>query len=221
MSYLDEHTQEQVKQALADMARPVRLTLFVRQQGCMLCSETQGLLQEVAALSPHLELQVFDMDQDSAQASALAAELAPGLAIQARDEDGEWVDYGVRFYGIPSGYEFSSLITSIGLVSRGDSQLSQSTHEFLRELAEEVQLEVFVTPTCPYCPRAVILAHQLAIASPRVRAAMVEATEFPELSMRYGISGVPHSVINGRVHVVGAVPEGQLAAEIERAIMVS
>jgi hypothetical protein len=60
-----------------------------------------------------------------------------------------------------------------------------------------------------------VLAHSMALESPLVQAEAVEAIEFPELSRRYGVSGVPHTTINhGQVHVVGAVPENHLVAEI-------
>ena len=50
-----------------------------------------------------------------------------------------------------------------------------------------------------------------------VQAEMVEAMEFPELSSRHGVSGVPQTTINdGAGHLVGAVPEQQLLAEILR-----
>jgi alkyl hydroperoxide reductase subunit AhpF len=75
-----------------------------------------------------------------------------------------------------------------------------------------------VTPTCPYCPRAVILAHHMAFASQRVTADMVEATEFPELSARYHVMGVPRSVINENVHQEGAVPEPMLLAKLREAL---
>jgi glutaredoxin len=78
---------------------------------------------------------------------------------------------------------------------------------------------VFVTPTCPYCPQAVVLAHRMALESPMVQAEMVEAMEFPELSDRYGVSGVPHTTINaGAGNVIGAAPENHLLQEIQRAL---
>src|SRR5690606_36762162 len=82
----------------------------------------------------------------------------------------------------------------------------------------DVHLQVFVTPTCPYCPRAVVLAHAMAIASDRVRADMVEATEFPHLSMKYNVMGVPRTVINDREFVEGAVPEYMLVDAIRAAL---
>ena len=100
-------------------------------------------------------------------------------------------DFGVRFYGIPSGYEFASLLQAIRTVASGQPQLAEETLEFLRQLEEPVHIQVFVTPTCPYCPGSVILGHYMAVASPMIQADMVEATEFPHLSMKYEVMGVP------------------------------
>jgi hypothetical protein len=64
-----------------------------------------------------------------------------------------------------------------------------------------------------------VLAHQMALESPMVEAEMVEAMEFPELSNRFGVSGVPQTTINaGAGTVIGAMPEDNLLAEIQRAL---
>ena len=64
-----------------------------------------------------------------------------------------------------------------------------------------------------------MLAHQMALENPLVEAEMVEAMEFFELSDKYGVSGVPHTVINeGAGNVVGAAPEEHLVAAIEQAL---
>lgn len=64
-----------------------------------------------------------------------------------------------------------------------------------------------------------MLAHQMALESPMVEAEMVEAMEFPELSNRFHVSGVPQTTINaGAGTVVGAVPEENLLREIQRAV---
>jgi len=65
----------------------------------------------------------------------------------------------------------------------------------LKALTGPLHLQVFVTPTCPYCPRAVLTAFRFAMESDKVRASMVEASEFPHLANKYQVSGVPHTVI--------------------------
>jgi glutaredoxin len=86
------------------------------------------------------------------------------------------------------------------------------------QLKEPVHFQVFVTPTCPYCPRAVRLAHQLALESDVIRGDMVEAIEFPHLSVKYQVQGVPRTVINETVHIEGAVPEPMLMARLNEAV---
>ena len=106
------------------------------------------------------------------------------------------------------------------MVSRRDSGLDPKTREYLKNLQQPLHLQVFVTPTCPYCPRAVLLAHQMAMENPQmILAEGVEATEFPDLASRFHVRGVPQTVINaGAGIVVGAVPEQNLLAQIQQAL---
>ena len=135
------------------------------------------------------------------------------------EEDSGVRFYGIRFYGIPSGYEFTSLLDAIQSVSRGTAELSEETQTYLNELSKPVHLQVFVTPTCPYCPQAVVLAHHMALASPMVKADMVEAQEFPHLSTKYQVMGVPRTVINESAHVEGAAPEAMVREKIQEALL--
>jgi len=215
---LNEDIKNQVTQAFAQLKDPVEVLFFGRQDDCEYCDQTQQLIEEVTGLSDNLHLGIYDIEEDAELANSYNVDKTPGLVITARDGE-QLLDYGVRIAGVPAGHEFSSLIQDLILVSARDSGLSQQTRDMLGELSEPITLHVFVTPTCPYCPRAVILAHQLAMESPMVQAEMVEAMEFPELSQRHNVSGVPQTTINdGAGNVVGAVPEDHLLAEIIRSI---
>jgi glutaredoxin-like protein len=207
---LSEKVIQQVQKAFSELNRPVLLRAYVRSDNCETCAELLALVEELAATHEKLSVDIVEVQPGVAD-DVLGV---PAIRLLAGMADGTWQDYGVQFYGTPSGYEFTSLVTSVVLVSKGDSGLAPGSRQALAGLTGDVDLQVFVTPTCPYCPRAVILAHQMAIESTRVRAAMVEAMEFPEESMRHGVSGVPHSVINETAHVVGALPEPQFLAEI-------
>jgi glutaredoxin-like protein len=213
---LNTEISNQVKEAFTQLDQEVEVLFFGRQEGCEYCDQTLQLIEEVTNLSGKLFLTVYDVDVNADEADKFNVDKTPGLVITGREGD-QLVDFGVRYAGVPSGHEFSSLIQDIILVSGRDSRLSDQTREFLSNLTEPVSLQVFVTPTCPYCPPAVILAHQMAMESPMVQAEMVEAMEFPELSSKHGVSGVPQTTINdGAGHLVGAVPEQQLLAEILR-----
>jgi len=210
---------KQIEGAFAEMKEPVQVLFFGSRENCDYCSETRQLLEEVTALNDRIELSVYDMQEDPDIAEQFNVTNAPGIVIAARD-NAEVTNLGIQFSGIPSGHEFSTLINDILIVSRRESGLDEKTRGFLKNLSQPLHLQVFVTPTCPYCPRAVLLAHQMAMENPRmIRAEGVEATEFPELAGRFNISGVPQTVINsGAGTVVGAVPEQNLVAEIMRAL---
>jgi glutaredoxin-like protein len=214
---LNDDVRGQVQDLFSDLKEPVEVLFFGRETDCDFCEDALHLAEEVVSLSDHLTLSVYDLDEDADIAGQYHVDKAPGMVIAAR-QDGENVDFGIRYAGIPSGHEFTSLVHDLLLVSNRDSRLNEETRTFLRELTEPVHLQVFVTPTCPYCPQAVLLAHQMALESPMVEAEMVEAMEFPALAQRFGVSGVPQTTINdGARRVVGAVPEARLLDEIERA----
>jgi glutaredoxin-like protein len=123
-------------------------------------------------------------------------------------------DSGICYYGIPSGYEFSSLIEDILDVSKNDSGLLEGSKDLLNQIKQPIHLQVFVTPTCPHCPAAVRLAHKLAMENENIRADMIEATEFPHLSMRYNVKGVPKTMIGDNTSIDGTLPELDLVEKI-------
>jgi alkyl hydroperoxide reductase subunit AhpF len=101
-----------------------------------------------------------------------------------------------------------SLVEAVILAGTGNSGLSDESRQLIAQhVTGPIDIKVFVTPTCPHCPRAVTLAHQLAVESPHIRAACVEATEFMDLSRRYRVTGVPKTIVNDTVEILGAVPE--------------
>lgn len=215
---LNEEIKQQVQSAFSQLKDPVEVLFFSREEDCEYCEQAQQLIEEVTALSENLSFNVYDLEADADLADEFNVNKAPGMVLAGRDGE-QLIDYGVRIAGIPAGHEFTSLIQDLILISNRDSGLSQQTRNLLANLESPVTLQVFVTPTCPYCPRAVILAHQMAMESPLVQAEMVEAMEFPELSRRHNVSGVPQTTINdGAGNVVGAVPEGNLLAEILKSI---
>ena len=216
---LDDSILDQVKKAFTDLKEPVQILFFGSKENCDYCNETRQLLEELVGTSDKLDLDIYDIQEHEEIAAKYNLDKAPATVIAAR-EGNRVTDQGILFSGIPSGHEFSTLINDILLVSKRDSGLGNKTREFLKNLKEPLLLQVFVTPSCPYCPRAVLLAHQMAMENPgMIRAEGVEATEFPELAQKYYVSGVPQTVINsGAKMVVGAVPELNLLSEIQKAL---
>lgn len=210
MPLMNDQIRNDVKAMLADLDAPVTFKVFTQEFECQYCKETRELVEEVAALSGKLSVEVYDFVKDKAVADGLGIDKIPAVAIVGAK------DYGIRLYGIPSGYEFGTLIEDIKLASSGDSGLAPDTRKMVAKLTRPVRVQVFTTPTCPYCPRAVVLAHQLAVESDLITADGVEVVEFPHLATTYQVMGVPRTVIDEAIHIEGAVPEPMLMQEFAK-----
>jgi glutaredoxin-like protein len=206
----------------SNLAGPVTMDLFVgpltglwipgRAQ-CDTCEDALRLLGEVASLSDRITLRVHDVSVEpgAAAAAGLEPDEVPAVVL-AGAASGR-----ARFLGIPAGLEFGTLLRSLIDVGRGATSLAGATRQALRGLGRDAHIRVFVTPSCPFCPRVAHMAHQMAVESERVTADVIEAQEFPELAERYHVHGVPKVVVNEAVEFVGAQPEARFLDHVLRA----
>lgn len=200
---------ELFKESLTD---PVSLVFF-KSQSCQFGDDVEALLGEVAGLSEKITLEVHDLDAEKEKAVGFGLEYAPGIAV-VKDGKG----YGILFTGAPFGYEFTSLIEAIKMVSSGDTELEDEVRDKVRTIEKPVRIKVFVTPSCPYCPRAVIIAHKFAFENENIVGEMIEAQEFPEISHLYNVYAVPKVIINEKVEFEGALPEKQFLEYLMEAV---
>ena len=207
MSLISPADQARLRADFAHLARPVTLLFFTQTFGCDTCLQTREIIDELPALSDLIRIEEVNMVLDREKAARYGVDRVPALALVTEGEDGAERDSHIRFLGAPSGYEFISLIRAILLVGGGDSMLSDDSRQRLARIDRPTTIHVFSTPTCPHCPRAVTLAHEIAFANPNVTAYAVEATEYPDLARQYHVTGVPKTIVNGVVDILGAVPE--------------
>jgi len=215
MALLSEKNRKQIQARLAEMEQPVRLIHFTQELNCDSCEFTQRLLKEVAALSDQVTLEVHNFVLEQEEAARFGVDKVPATIVANKK------DHGIRLYGLPAGYEFAVLLEDILDVSRERTGLAAETRERLHTLTRPVHLQVFVTPTCPYCPSAARLAHQLALESDLVTADMIEATEYSDLVMKYGVQGVPKTIVNEMHAIEGALPEPYFVEQILQAANVA
>ncbi len=140
---ISTHLQELFARQLI---HPVELIYFTNEDECATCDETGPLLGELAPLSDKISVSTYDIKKNFHLAKMYNIQHTPGLVIASREKE-DPVDYGIRFLGLPTGYEFSSLIHAIELVSKRDSGLTPETRIALKDITDPVQLKVFVTPT--------------------------------------------------------------------------
>ncbi len=209
---LPDNVKEEVKKEFEKLQNPVKLVVFTQELECQYCKENYQLALEVASLSDKISIEAYNFAIDKKKVEEYGIDKIPAIVVEGEK------DYGIRFYGIPGGYEFSSLVEGIKIVGLRDSGLSEESKSSLKKIDKPIHIQVFITLTCPYCPRAVHTAHQLAMESDFIKADMIEAQEFPHLANKYNVYAVPKVVINEKVQFEGALPESAFLAQVMSAL---
>ncbi|HAA85022.1 MAG TPA: glutaredoxin [Kosmotogaceae bacterium] len=210
---LDKEIRKQVEEVLSNMKDRISVVFFVSEERCEFCETIEKLLGELTELTDKLEVRKASASGEEARSFEI--EMTPAVIPLTAEGN----DKGVRFYGIPSGHEFGTLLKTLVDFSAGATpDISEKTLKRLDTIKQPVDIKVFVTTSCPYCPKAVLTAFKFALANSNVTASMVEASEFEELSKRFGVSSVPQIVINSSRSFVGAYPEEQYLDEVMKAV---
>ena len=179
---------------------------------CRYCKETEELYKEVTELSDLLKLEAYTIEDNKEKFDEYKVERTPTVVIKGHNKG------LIRFVGIPAGYEFATLLEDLIDASRGKVDLKERNRRKVEAVKEPLHIQVFVTPTCPYCPRAARIAHKMAFINENIMGDMVEASEFPNLSEKYGVYAVPKIIINDKVEFEGALPEDQFISNVLKAV---
>ena len=202
MSLISDEHKEHVRNQLAEsLVNPVRIVMFTQEMECQFCAQTKQLITGLAALNEKIQAEVHDFVADAELAKQYGIDKVPAIVVLGEK------DYGIRIYGLPYGYEFQTLMSALSVVSKGKTELSEETKAKLRAITNPVHIQVLVTLTCPHCPAAASMAHMFAVENDMIRADVIDANEFPQLAIKYGVMGVPKVVVNDKVEFVGALPE--------------
>jgi alkyl hydroperoxide reductase subunit AhpF len=140
VSMLSEKDKTYVRKTLDGMKDEVRLVLFSRDGGdCRYCGEAEGLLADIAAAAPRVKLEILSLKKDAARAKELGIDKVPGIALLGKK------DYNLRYFGLPSGYDFIPFVETVRAVGDDNPGVSRETVAQLAKLAKPVQISVFVT----------------------------------------------------------------------------
>lgn len=141
MAFISDNDRNLLRLEFHKLVQPIKLVLFTQEENCTYCTETKQLLEEIASLTTKITVETYSLDTDKEKASQFQIDKAPATVVM----DGK--DYGIRYFGIPAGYEFGSLIDDILDISSGESGLATTTKEALAKLTRPLHFQVFVTPT--------------------------------------------------------------------------
>jgi len=209
MPILDEKTKKIVLDEFQKLKEQVRLIFFTQEIECNFCAEAKSVISQVAELSDKIKLEIYNYQLDKPEVEKYKIEQIPALVILAGDHD-----FGFRFYGTPMGYEFTVLIQMIIIASQRDSGLQPKTRELLKKIDNDLELKIFVTPTCPYCPRAGVSAGRFAYENNLIKVSIIETAEFPHLVQKYNVMGVPKILVNEKIEFTGSLPEPAFAQHL-------
>jgi glutaredoxin-like protein len=209
MSLIPDEHREHIKNQLAEsLVNPVRIIMFTQEMECQFCAQTKQLVTELAALNDKIQAEVHDFIADAELAKQYEIDKVPAMVVLGEK------DYGIRFYGLPYGYEFQTLMSALTVVSKGKTELSEETKAKLRAITNPVHIQVLVTLTCPHCAAAASMAHMFAVENDLIKSDVIDANEFPQLAIKYGVMGVPKVVVNDKVEFVGALPEREFLEHV-------
>ncbi len=200
--FLNDDVRKMLGDILKDMVDDVQVKLYVDTLACDTCTETNQLLSEMSEVNDKIKYELIDVEGDKSVGAIHGVTMYPTVVVL--DKDGQ--DKGVRFYGIPAGHEINSLLAALVDMSGKELDLDQETIDAIKAIDTETDIKVFVTLTCPHCPGAVTKAHRIAMLNPYVKASMVEAQTFSQLSAQHNVSSVPKIVINDSHDFVGNQP---------------
>ena len=202
MSLIPEEHKERLKSELKEkLENPAKIIMFTQEVECQFCVQTRQLINELAALNDKVEVKIYDFLKDSEKAKEYGVDKVPAIVIMGEK------DYGIRFYGLPYGYELQTILEAMINVSKGRTDVSEETRNKLKEIKTPVHIQVFVTLTCPYCPVVATIAYKFAVENDLIKADIIDASEFPQLAVKYAVMGTPKTVINEKIEFIGAFPE--------------
>ncbi len=207
---------EELEATLKDMKEPVEVYTFV-ESACRYCTNTVRLIETLSSVSPKVggsslirhKIVKREADAEGFFKKYNVSRVPTVLMIEGH----------IKYTGMPAGEEIRGLIETLIRLSAGDSGLNEHAVRELANLKAPVKIDVIVTPTCPYCPYAALLANMFAFESYRsgsrlVTADIIEAYENPDIADKYGVMSVPTIAVNGEVEFIGVPYEDQLLEKI-------
>jgi glutaredoxin-like protein len=201
-----------MERVLARLASDVTMVYFTQETHCRHCRQEKALLMELADMASKLHVDVYNFAIDRQIAERYGVDKVPGTVLVGQR------DYGVRYYGLPSGFECQPFMEDLVRVSEGKSGLESETKSALGAVTAPVRIEVFTQPACAFSAPAMRVAHQLAIESDHITADVVDVTDFPQLVEKYNILAAPTVVVNETYHFTGALDEERFVEHVLTAI---
>jgi hypothetical protein len=196
------------KNAAASIRSGVEIAFFGSGASPAASLDALQISQMLRDAGPLITLKVFDAEGDKEECSKAAVLFFPTMNITGHNRG------SVRFLGVPAGWGLRILAEALVIASTGEAGLGPKTVDKLASLRKPVVIKVFISPESEYCRRAAVLAVRMAVESRHVSAELINSTDFPVLSRRYGVETTPKTIINDTIEVLGARSETDLVERV-------
>ena len=201
-----------IKKSVGKLKHDVYIYIFVNKDKKEMDNVSISLIKDLRTiLGDKIKYKVFE--KGSKEAKKFNIKYYPTLVFLSYKKK----DKGIYYIGAPLGHELTSVLNSIAVLGNYKTDLPDDIKKKIKDLDDEVEIKVLITPTCPYCPRAVSLAHKFAFENKKIKAYMIDVTQFRELGERYGVSSVPLIVYNEEIKDLGAIPPQRMFEDILKA----
>jgi glutaredoxin-like protein len=190
------------------LSKTVTLIVFTSSdKKCMYCDKAVEIIEEVSSLSDKIRTVKYSFENDREMVEKYHVKKYPAIIVTSE----RIRDSRVVFYGLPSGYEFGSLVESIESASMDEPEIADKAKEIISGINMPVKITVYITPTCQYCPRASTIANKFAILNQNISYEITQILEFGDEDEIKDIEKVPYIKVNDRIIVIGTHTEEQFA----------
>jgi thioredoxin reductase (NADPH) len=214
---LSSEDKTKIKELLdGALNKPVDVLIFSQKFACETCKDVVELMEELASLNDNIKVKILYLEDETNLAKEVGVDKVPAILIKSSDNV-----YNLKFFGVPAGYEFMVILEALMMASSGITEMRSGNKEIIRKIRKKLNIKVFVTPTCPYCPTVGKNAFMAALENPNITSEIIETTEYPQLVQKYNVQGVPKAVIDDGFSIEGAYPEDMFVNTLARIAGVS
>lgn len=200
MGMFDEKTKKKLSEILSEMKENVKIVSFFDKKKMDGCKDILTFLDDIALMSSKVEVKTFEINDDSLEAKRYFIDKAPAIILC----DTNWKSSGIRYFGLPGGYEINSFVKGLLEVSGKRDIIPKDIVDRIKKIEKKVHIQVFVSLNSEYCPAAVMAAHVIALENENITSDMIESSGFKQYADAYSVNGVPKTVINNAIDFVGA-----------------
>jgi len=186
--------KKQLKELFEKIENPVQILYFFKEVECDTCIKNNEFVEEISKLSKKIFLKKIECTTKNKISNHFKIEMVPAIILTNKQK----IDFGIRYYGLPGGYEINSFVNSILEVAGIKDSLPKNILERIAKVDQKIKIKIFVNLTCPYSPGAVTTAHRLALENNNIYAEMIDITTFPQLIKDFEITTTPKILINNK-----------------------